>query len=147
MVYNNNVDIINDGTDTILLGDNTVYGAGWNGDLGTATKNAIWDKVELHEGDAEAHQVVSEVVTYTGDGAIDHDIATTVNTVLGFFTIRGATGSSYFQIAPNVSVNSVVYEYNLNLFSLSANNIRLETNGAPLNANGIAYRMIIWGVG
>ncbi|KKN90787.1 hypothetical protein LCGC14_0223700 [marine sediment metagenome] len=32
------------GTGTILFGDDTAYGAGWNGDLGTPTKNVIYDQ-------------------------------------------------------------------------------------------------------
>ena len=35
------------GITTKLFGDDAVYGAGWNGDLGTATKNAIYDKIQL----------------------------------------------------------------------------------------------------
>ncbi len=38
---------INDsGTLTRILGDDTVYGSSWNGNLGTPTKNALYDKIE-----------------------------------------------------------------------------------------------------
>ena len=45
--YNNTSGDINDnGIDTRLFGDNTVYGAGWLGDLGTPTKSVIYNKIE-----------------------------------------------------------------------------------------------------
>ncbi len=52
----NNVLDLNDvayndsGTTTVLHGDDTAYGASWNGNLGTATKNAIFDKIETVGG-------------------------------------------------------------------------------------------------
>jgi len=44
---NNDVDYSDTGTGTKLFGDDAVYGVGWDTDLGTATKNAIYDKIEL----------------------------------------------------------------------------------------------------
>ncbi|GAI89502.1 unnamed protein product, partial [marine sediment metagenome] len=38
----NDTDYFDGGVGTKLFGDDAVYGAGWNGDLGTATKNAIY---------------------------------------------------------------------------------------------------------
>jgi len=40
---NNNINYVDNGTGTILFGDDTAYGAGWNGDKGTPTKDAIYD--------------------------------------------------------------------------------------------------------
>lgn len=68
-IDNNESDIIQDiGTNTIILGDDTVYGAGWNNNLGTATKNAVYD--ELNNNRYTKTQV---------DSAIDADILTHKN--------------------------------------------------------------------
>jgi len=46
-VFNaNGTDLQDNGTDTIIYADNTAYGASWNGNVGTATKNTIYDKIE-----------------------------------------------------------------------------------------------------
>ena len=43
----NDIDYLDLGTTTILFGDDTAYGVGWSGDLGTATKNALYDQIQL----------------------------------------------------------------------------------------------------
>ncbi len=42
----NDTDFSDSGTGTIIFGDDTVYGASWNANMGTATKNAIRNKIE-----------------------------------------------------------------------------------------------------
>ncbi|KKL63869.1 hypothetical protein LCGC14_2170760, partial [marine sediment metagenome] len=41
----------------ILFGDDTAYGAGWNGDLGTATKNVIYDIIKSITDRLDAHGI------------------------------------------------------------------------------------------
>ncbi len=45
-IFNGNDGTIQDlGTNTIIYGDDTAYAASWNGDLGTPTKNAVYDEI------------------------------------------------------------------------------------------------------
>lgn len=39
--------INNSGTGTVIMGDDTAYASSWNGNLGTPTKNAVYDQMEL----------------------------------------------------------------------------------------------------
>ncbi len=136
----NDFDYLDNGTDTILLGDNTAYGAGWQNDLGTATKNALWNKIETLGGGS-----MFELVTYVGDGAIDHDIATTVNTPKWCMFERGAAFIYHVSDTGRYHRNDTL-ETGAGHVTLTANNIRLEVADAPLNANGIAYRVSVWGI-
>lgn len=43
----NDIDYLDNGTGTRLFGDDTAYAATWNGDLGTPTKNAVYDELQI----------------------------------------------------------------------------------------------------
>lgn len=67
---NNTSGNINDtGTLTVLVADDTAYGASWNGNVGVATKNTIYDKIETLGGGT----------TYAS-GATTRDISTASST-------------------------------------------------------------------
>ncbi len=51
------IDYLDNGTDTVLFGDDTAYGAGWNGDKGTPTKNAVYDKLKDLDDRLIAHGI------------------------------------------------------------------------------------------
>ena len=65
-------DVKDNGTGTILFGDDTVYGAAWDTDLGTPTKNAVYDKIQLIIAayQAYANAKVSDAIYGAGWGAI-----------------------------------------------------------------------------
>jgi hypothetical protein len=44
--------------DSIVDGDDTAYGAGWNGDINAASKNAIYDKIEALGGGGDMTKAV-----------------------------------------------------------------------------------------
>lgn len=48
VAFTNNTagNINNSGTSTVISADDTAYAASWNGNLGTPTKNAVYDKIE-----------------------------------------------------------------------------------------------------
>ena len=76
-----NCDINITGAGYRLFGDDTVYGAGWNGDLGTATKNAIYDKIQLVIAGA-AGDAFKTITGITNDVVAD-GVADTLTFVVG----------------------------------------------------------------
>lgn len=86
----NNVggEINNGGTNTILFGDNTAYGAGWNGDLGTPTKNAVYDKVNAMISNAVYGVGWNAVTTIAGSKNAIWDALPRIKT--GSYTGNGA---------------------------------------------------------
>lgn len=62
---NNSSGNINDsGTGTIIQGDDTAYASSWNGNLGTPTKNAVYDKIESLGGGIDV-QIFTSSDTWT----------------------------------------------------------------------------------
>ena len=57
-INGNDVNWLNNGTETVLIADDTAYAASWNGDLGTATKNAIYDKINTMVGSIKYHHII-----------------------------------------------------------------------------------------
>ena len=56
-IINNATGTITDaGTGTKIFGDDTAYGIAWNGDLGTPTKNAVYDKIFAFQTGYNAHR-------------------------------------------------------------------------------------------
>ena len=58
---NNDVDFVNNGTGTLIFGDDTAYAATWNGDLGTPTKNVVYDKINAMDILIDANTTQAEV--------------------------------------------------------------------------------------
>lgn len=89
-----------------------------------------------------------EQISYTGNATIDHDIATIFTTVHFMVFVRNAyatLGNVYYGVPPNLYYLNYAQEAQLDHFSLSPQNIRLEVAGTPLNANGTDYELIVWG--
>ena len=86
VLYGNDINFLDNGTTTIIFGDNTAYGASWEDDLGTATKHTIWTKIEAviagipaayTDADADARIVVQNT---DPAGTIDIAIDALINT-------------------------------------------------------------------
>lgn len=115
---NNSSGNINDaGTGTIINGDDTAYGSSWNSNLGTPTKNAIYDKIETMGGGTYTVGALENnfvktyfnvqllFILYTGETNGDTDTsftnwdrnsATDVTiTTGGAMSVFGSTGSAY----------------------------------------------------
>ncbi len=86
-LFHNNVsgNISDAGTGTIIFGDNTVYGASWNNNLGTATKNAIYDKIETLVGEMFMPPI-GYIVMYSGVW-VDN------TTIVGWYKCDGNNGT------------------------------------------------------
>ena len=87
---NNDVDYNDTGTGTKLFGDDTIYGISWDNDLGTATKNAIYDKIQLVIGGAAANAF--KTITGITNDVIADGVADILNlAAVGGLTIVGTT--------------------------------------------------------
>jgi len=116
MITGNDTNYSDIGTGTILLGDNTAYGAGWNGDLGTATKNAIYDKIQslalaahLHDGDVLQLDGIDSnggVFAFATTNSIGIDMVNAGATV--FSITNSGAGVASLDITGNITVSGTV---------------------------------------
>ena len=53
LLFNNDQGLNDLGAATVIHADDTVYGVGWDGDLGTPTKNAVYDKIKTMGSDIQ----------------------------------------------------------------------------------------------
>ena len=75
------------------MGDDTAYAISWNGDLGTATKNAIYDKIEAVIAGAAAN-AFKTINAPAGTDPVADGVADTLNiTATGDITITGNSGT------------------------------------------------------
>jgi len=93
ILIGNDTNYVNNGTNTILFGDDTAYGASWNGDLGTPTKNAVYDKINsmteggagtdttaIHDNETgEIHAITEKTTPVSADEIIIEDSASSYN--------------------------------------------------------------------
>ncbi len=79
----NDINYSDASTGTILFGDDTVYGAGWNGDLGTATKNAIYDKIQLVIAGVPAATLAFKTITGITNNIVADSPTDTLTFVVG----------------------------------------------------------------
>lgn len=85
---NNDNDYNDNGTGTVRLADDTVYGISWDTNLGTATKNAIYDKIQLVIAGAVA-DAFKTITGITNDVVADGVADTLTLAAVGGLTIVG----------------------------------------------------------
>lgn len=65
------------GTGTVVIADDTAYGASWNGNLGVATKNAVYDKIETISLSSSFGTFDLSTATVPGTTVIAHGLGKT----------------------------------------------------------------------
>jgi parallel beta-helix repeat protein len=88
IIMNQGLTISDAGLNTYIFGDDTVYGASWDTNLGTATKNAIYDKIQLVIAGAAANAFTT--ITGITDDVVADGVADTLTlAAVGGLTIVG----------------------------------------------------------
>ncbi|KKM98767.1 hypothetical protein LCGC14_1154630, partial [marine sediment metagenome] len=144
-INGNDVDYLDNGTGTMLYADDTAYGVGWDGDLGTATKNAIYDEFVAAAAIFAAHRHDTHTLQLDGinsdGGAFPFTTTGTVTfnqavTIQGLLTSDGLVPKG--DLADSLGTASLTW---LNLFVQdikdAAGNVILSNDGAG-NIDAIA---------
>ncbi len=111
---NNDNDISDAGTSTIIMGDDTAFAASWNANLGTPTKNAVYDKAIAQDAIVDAISITNmptavnnwKMFSTNGAGVMTELAVGAAGTVL---TGNGAAAAPSFQAAGAGSVPDRIY--------------------------------------